>query len=822
MTFLHDLGQDLRYAARVLSRNSGFTLAAILTIALGIGVNVTLFSLFNAVALKALPVAEPDQVVRLKRWFETGSTGDLQYSFSYPEFAHVRDNSEAFSVLTASSSVIPVMGSVADGSAGRAIDSERLQMQFVSPDYFSAMGIQAELGRTFLVEDRREQESSVLVLSHAFWTRRFNADPNVIGRSVAIGSAVLTVIGVTPPRFTGTGLLPQVPDFWTPVSMLPAILPGRDSMNDPKKAEFQIIGRLKPSATLRSAQSHVDTLVRRFGTSFQESDKTRTVSLERPALFGNVDDPGFRLLAVALMFAAGLLLLVACANLSNMLLARGTLRRKEVAVRYALGARRARVARQFITENVLLALAGGAGGLILANWLAGVLWLEIKQAFAGSPFDTSAVDIDLAPDLRVFGYALLLSVLAAVAFGIVPALHSTNLRTVQRFRLRSCLLAGQVVVSVLFLIGASLLGRGLLRSQAADVGYETRDVYLLKADFGSDAQTFSRTRAALRDRLGALPEIKAATFGTPPLFGTSTPVIIVNGTADRTLTSMASESYFDTMGIPLIRGRGFTRQEAETGSAGVAIISESTAHRYWPGQDPLQKSLQLVLPFQTDATTFEVVGVVKDVRFANPTRPDPVHVYLPTSAGPHSLIVRVQGDRQIALSAIRRAVERLDANLVAGLELINLEEGPLWAHKTIPRAMALFAGILGAIALSLAGIGIYGVISYLVSHRIKEIGIRVALGANPVAVLLRMIGRGLRPTAAGIIIGIGSSLFLSWLIRQRVALPGNSDFFQGIRFYDPVAFLGIALFAAAMAVLASAVPVWRALKVDPVIALRHE
>jgi hypothetical protein len=275
VTVLRDLGQDLRYAVRVLSRNSGFTLAAILTIAFGIGVNMTLFSLFNAIALKPLPVVQPDQVVRMKRWFETGSQGDIQYSFSYPEFTHIRDHNETFSSITASSSIIPIMGIIADGSAGRPVDSEKLQIQLVSANYFSTLGINAELGRTFLVnEDRVLEGSPVLVLSHAFWKRRFNADSNVIGRSVVIGAAVLTVIGVTPPKFTGTGLLPQVPDFWVPVSMQATIVPGQAWMNDPKDAEFQIVGRLKPSVTLRSAQSHVDTLVRQFAATFQERDKT--------------------------------------------------------------------------------------------------------------------------------------------------------------------------------------------------------------------------------------------------------------------------------------------------------------------------------------------------------------------------------------------------------------------------------------------------------------------------------------------------------------------------------------------------------------------
>jgi macrolide transport system ATP-binding/permease protein len=824
MIRFRDVPQDLAYAIRVMSRNPGFTLTAILTIALGIGVNTTLFSIFNAVALKPLPVAEPNEVVRMKRWFETGSQGDIQYSFSYPEFIHVRDRNETFSSVVASSSIIPVMATLAAASGVRTPEAERVQVQLASANYFTALGIDAQFGRTFQVdEDRVDGGSPVLVVSHAFWQQRFNGDRNVLGRTVVINDTVFTVRGVTPDMFTGTDLLPQPPDFWAPVSMQASLVPGQDWLRDPEQAEFQILARLKPSISRGNAEAHADTLLRQFTATFKERQKTASITLERPALFGNVDDPGFQLLAVALMFAVGLVLIVACANVSNMLIAQGTTRQREVSIRYALGAGRGRIVRQFMTENVLLAFAGGLGGLVLSVWLAQILWTTIKDAFAGSPFDTLTLDINLTPDLRVFGYALGLSLVAVAAFGILPALQATNLKTFRRFRWRSTLLASQVLVSMIFLIGAGLLGRGLLHSQDVNVGYETRDVFLLKADFGNDTAQARRTQQRLHDELINLREVKSATFGTPPLFGTATPTIIVNGRRDRTLTSMASDTYFDTMGIPVVRGRNFTRSEADAVTrANVAIVSESTARRFWPGQDPIQQHLQLVFPFQADSTDFEVVGVVRDVRFANPTRLDPVHVYLPTSVGPSSLVVRVQGDRPMALSALRKGVERVDANLVASLELINLEQGPLWAHKTMPRAMAMFVGILGTIAVLLAGIGIYGVISYIVNQRLKEIGIRVALGANREAVLKTVVLRGLKPAIAGIVVGIVSALVLSWMLHQRVAHPGASDFLQGVRFYDPVTFLGLSLFVATVAIVASAVPAWRALKVDPALALRHE
>ena len=820
VTLFHDVRQDLGYAVRILSRKPAFTLAAILTIALGISVNTTLFSIFNAVALKPLPVAEPDQVVRMKRWFETGSQGDVQYLFSYPEFTNLRDHNNTFSSVVASSSMISVMGTLGAGSA----DAEKVQGQLVSANYFSTLGVNAELGRTFLAdEDRVPGSSPVLALSHAFWQRRLKGDPQVIGKTLAMNGTLVTVVGVMPETFTGTDVIPQVPDFWIPVSMQAKLISGQDWLNDPKEAQFQILARLKPEVALQSAQSHVDTLVRQYATTFKERQKTISITLEHPALFGNVDDPGFRLLAAGLMFAVGLVLLVACANVSNILIAHGMTRRREVGIRHALGAGRGRIVRQFLTENLVLALAGGFAGLILSVWLSESLWSTIRQSFAGSPFDTLTIDINLTPDVRVFGYTLLLSVVSAIAFGILPALQVTSLRSVQRFRFRSVLLAAQIVVSMVFLILAGLLGRGLLRSQDVDLGYETRDVFLLKADFGHDTAKARRTQALLLDTLTSLREVYGATLGTPPLFGTSTPAIIVNGETDRTLTSMASDTFFDTMGIPVVRGRRFTSREATTATRDpVAIISESTARRFWPGQDPLQRHFQLALPFQSQYTDFEVVGVVKDVRFANPTRLDPVHVYLPASVGPSSLLVRIQGDRLAALSAVRKGVERIDENLIASLELINLEQGPLWAHKTIPRAMALFVGVLGILALGLAGIGIYGVISYVVNQRIKEIGIRVALGANASAVLRSVVLQGILPALVGILIGVSGALAISWMLYRRTTLPGSSDFLQGVQFYDPVAFFGLSLFVVVIAALASAVPARRALNVDPVVALRYE
>jgi predicted permease len=439
--------------------------------------------------------------------------------------------------------------------------------------------------------------------------------------------------------------------------------------------------------------------------------------------------------------------------------------------------------------------------------------------------------MNLSPDLRTFGYVFFISVVTAVLFGLLPSLQVTAPHigyalkdggSVRRSRLRSVLLTMQVFVSVIFLVGSGLLIRGLVRAEDTNVGYDTRSIYVLQADFGFDQAGAAAMRQRILEQIQSLPEIRRAALGTAPLFGTWTPPILVDGYRDRTLASFASDTYFDTMGIDIVRGRAFTNREATSGSS-VAIISESTARRFWPAEDPLLKHLKLDLRFTGHYTDFEVVGVARDVRFANPTRVDPAHVYIATNASsPNALMFRIQGDRQSALAAVRKGVETVNENLIPNLNLVNLEQVPLWVHKTMPRVLTLFFGVLGVLALSLAGVGIYGVMSYIVNQRVKEIGIRVALGAAESDVLGMCFLQGLGPVAMGIVSGVGGALALSWMVHTTLVFPGSSDYFHGVAFYDPISVLGLSSFVAAVAVIASIVPARRALRVDPMVALRHE
>ncbi len=634
------------------------------------------------------------------------------------------------------------------------------------------------------------------------------------------------------------------------------LAPGRDWLHQPDDHQFQILARLKPSVTIQHAQAEAAGLLRQFVATYKERDRTKAVTLEHATFFGNTDDIRFKALVAALMLIVGMVLLVACANIANMLLARGAARQREIGVRLALGASRDRVIRHLLTESVLLSLLGGMAGLMLSLWTSKLLWVAIEQLLAAPFIGSITVGVNLDPDARVFAYALALSVVTGMLFGLSPALQCTkpDLTTalkdegtsfgqrLSRSRLRGLLVGGQVTVSMVLLVSAGLLMRGLLRSYTADPGFETRRAYMLFGAFGDDSTKAAALERRLSDRLQTLPQLKSVAVGNRPMFGTWTPPIIVEGpqaSRGRTLASYASETYFDTLGIPLVRGRSFTKQEAEQGpriagrsftqqgpenGARIAVISESTARRFWPAEDPIGKRFKLDMDFRGKVfADFEVIGVVKDVRFANLTRLDPAHVYLATNAADvNGILFRVQGDPKDALAAVRNAVGDTDKNLLPSLVLSSVEEGPLRLQKSLARAYAMFAVVLASLALTLAGVGIYGVMSYLVSQRVREIGIRVALGATPGGVLRTVVLDGLRPVFVGILLGMAGAGGLSWILHATLVFPGSTDFFYGVPFYDPVTFLGLSCFLASVAAIASLIPARRALRVDPMVALRHD
>jgi predicted permease len=840
--WMEHLLQDLRHASRALVHSPAFSLVAITTIALGVGVNTTLFTAYNAIALKPLPIADAGSVMRLRRTLASGFIGENQYAFSYPEYRNLRNQQKVFQSVIAASWPVKVLVSAPGERA--ANPSIPVQAQLVSANYFGALGINAALGRVFGIdEDRIPGGNPVVVLSHAFWQRRYHGDPNVLGSLVRIGNTAFTIIGVTPDKFTGTSLNPQVPDLWAPVSMQAQLVPGQDWLHKPTDFEFQILSRLQPEIPAALAQAQTDAMVRQFASTYDSHDRTLSVALERTSFFGNTNDPRLRAGVAAVMVIFALVLLVACANVTNMLVARGAARQKEISVRLALGASRARVIRHLLTESMLLALAGGLAGLALAIAASKLLWIALDQILVRQLGSDFVLSLNMNPDARVLTYALALSLATGFLFGLSPALQlskpdlNTSLkdestsfgRGVQRSRLRGLLICGQVAVSMLLLSSAGLLIRGLARSQAADPGFDTQSVYLLRANFGDDPVKAAAAFHRLADWLNTQPEVTNVSYGTAPMMGTWMPYLYIKkagalegSTQSQTLAGYASSNFLHNLGITFLRGRNFTVQESSSG-AHVAVISAATARLFWPNQDPLGQHFQLDLHFDGKRTDYQIIGIVKDVRFANLTRVDPARVYLAAEpAQIYPMFLSLRGDQQTALAGLRDRLQSFNRDLFATVSFWNVETMLLGPQRTLARALATLTAILALLALSLAGIGIYGVMAYVVSQRTREIGVRIALGATPGRVLQRIVAEGLRPVFFGMILGLAGGAGLSLLLHRTLALPGSIDFLYGVRFYDPLTFLAITAFLIAVSLIATLAPAFKAINVDPVIALRYE
>jgi len=829
---------------RALAHSPVFTLVAVVTIALGVGVNATLFTAYNAVALKPLPVADANRVVRLRRSLASHFIGDNQYQFSYPEYANLRDHQNVFQSVVAASWPVRVLASAPNEASGSAMQFRPAQAQIVSANYFAALGIHAKLGRVFAAEDNGGPGMNpVVVLSYPYWERQYHGDAHSLGSAIRHGNTTYTIVGVTPPEFTGTSINPQVPDLWAPVSMQQQLVPGQDWLHKPTDFQFQILARLDPAITAKQAEAETDALVRRFAATYVWKDRTLSVALERTAFFGNTDDPRFRAGVGATMLIFALVLLVACANVTNMLVVRGAARQKEISVRLALGASRARVVRHLLTESMLLALAGGVAGLALAAAAGKLLWIALNQILVRQLGSDFVLSLKLNPDARVLTYALGLSLVTGFIFGLSPALQftkpdlNTSLkdestsfgRSVTRSRLRGFLIGGQVATSMLLLSCAGLLIRGLVRSQAAEPGFENHRIYVVLADYGDDpvkaAAAFHRLAAWLK----TLPVVSNVAYGTAPMMGTWTPPITIEGrstpegaTEDRTLAGYASDTYLSTLGISLLRGRNFTAQESATG-AHVAVISASTARLYWPNEDPLGRRFKLDLHFDGKLTEYQVIGIANDVRLANLTRVDPARVYLASDpALIEPIFLAFRGDQPTALATVWTQMRAYDSNLLASATFWSVENMLLAPQRTLARALVILATILALLALVLAGIGIYGVMAYVVSQRTQEIGVRIALGANAGQVLQRIAIEGLRPVLVGMVAGLAGGAGISLLLHRTLAFPGSIDFLYGVRFYDPFTFIGITVFLVLVSLTASVAPALHAIRVDPLVALRYE
>ena len=819
--------RDLRYGWANLRRNPGFTLTAVIALALGIGTNATVFGIYNAIALKQLPVADPARVVRLERWFSSGSRGNFQYNFAYPEYESLRGQNDVFSSVVAAASGIQALAEIGgsdEAAAGYA----------VSANYFRDLGVKPLLGRAFLPdEDRVPGANPVVVLDYRFWQSKYHGDAKVIGQSLKLNGLAYTIIGVAPGEFTGTeAYFPLAQDFWAPLSMLdqlnPAFGPAADpawrgKWRDPAAIPgLELLARLKPGVSRPQAQAAADLELRRYLAAQKEPDRTTTLTLQKVNYFGSTDDWRVRASVAGVMLVVSLVLLVACANVANMLLARGVARQREIGIRLALGAGRGRVVRQLLTESLLLSLIAGAAGMLLSVWAGRVVWVELINILQG--FHVTMIDLDLTPDLRALLYGLGLSLVTGLLFGLTPALQATRaglhaaikqdalaVRS-GRSRLRGLLLGTQVTVSVVLVVLGLAVAGSVSDSLKGQLGYDARDTYALTMNARPD-QTL-----ALRERLETLPGLAGAAIGRLPFNGTHTVPARAGKLELPTLITLASDGFLETLGVRMQRGRSYTREEAKQ-NARVVVLSETTAKNFFPGQDPLGKTISFDLDFRKQFTDFEVIGVAQDARFVNLSEVDPLHAYLPTAEIPNSgkLAFRVRGDRNAALSAVRSAVQSMDASLLPSLDLVSLDSF-VSANRSLYRVLLSVSGILAALAVILAGVGVFGVMSFLVSQQAHEIGIRVALGAAPLGVLRAVVVRGLRPVSIGLMVGFALGAAANMIVEASTSLraPLLSVVFGDLAIYAALALM------LAIAVLASVIPARRALRVDPAVALRHE
>jgi len=818
--------QDLRYGARVLLKNPGPSLIAIFTLSLGIGANTTVFNLVNALLLRPLPVERPDELVAVY----TGDFGGAQYgSSSYPDYLDFRGRNQVFSGMAAYQ-VRPFSLDI-DGTNDRAFG------EIVSGNYFSMLEIRPALGRGFLPdEDKTPGERPVVVISHRLWRNRFGGDPSIVNRTIRLNGHSFTIVGVAPERYTGLTRGIGI-DLWVPAMMIEQASPGGGGLTERGSRSFQVLGRLKPGVTVERAKSDFGLISAQLFAAWPQQwenvrKEPRVISLipESQAQVPLSFRTSLVLFMAMLMTVVGLVLLMACANVASLLLARALSRRKEIAIRLSLGAGRGRLIRQLITESALMSLLGGLAGLLLAEWAANLL-MTVK------PSMQPPIEIDLRSDWRVFGFTLGLSLLTGLIFGSIPALAASRPDIIATLkdkagvgrageRLRGALVIVQVALSLMLLICCGLFIRSLRNAGAIDPGFDADNLLMASMDLELQGYQESGRRnfsGQLLNRVRALPVVESASLTDRlPLGATrSRATITIEGYTTRqgesaeVLMSSVAPGYFETLRIPLQRGRSFNERD-QAGAPGVAIVNETFARRFWPGQEPIGKRIQLgYSPTGVNESPYlEVVGVAKDGKYVSlGEEPQPffyLNLWQRDQSSP-TLIVRTRGATIDYLPMVRNEALALDKNL------------SLYDVKTMKQHLGLsllpaqlaggVLGVFGLMALVLAASGIYGVISYSVAQRTREIGIRMAMGASAGAVLRLVVKYGLALTLIGMAFGLTASLALTRLMKTMLI---------GVSATDPLTFTVIVLLFMAVAMLACYIPARRAAKVDPMIALRCE
>ena len=816
---MNTLIQDLKYGLRQLGRNPGFAAVAVLTLALGIGANTAIFSVVNAVILRPLPFFSPGQLVAIESHHLRASSPS---SASYPDFADWRERNHVFAGMAAyhtDSFTLTGHG-----------DAAHIPGAIVSAGLFSLLGVPPEMGRGFLPGEDKPSAANggfTVVLSHRLWQDRFGSDPAIVGRPITLDNRNFTVVGVMPAGFKFP-ITAEPVDFWTTMAVEMLASPGQPSMAEQRGAHYlDVIARLNPNVSIGQAQAEMSAIVSVMNREHPENTP-RGVSIvpEIDQAVGRV-----RPALLILLAAVGCVLLIACANVANLLLARGTSRRKEMAVRGALGAGRSRIIRQLLTESLMLASLGGGLGTLLAFWGVPALVHFVPPAIP------RLSTISLSGPVLLF--TAVVSLLTGILFGLVPAVQISRpglveslkeggrgpSQAVQRSRVRSSLIVSAVAVAAVLLVGAGLLMQSLLRLEQVDPGFDPHRVLTFKVDLPymrySGARQTGFFEQAIQ-RLSHLPGVRSASAVLPlPLSGDEVAANFdVEGhptskaERPRTNYSWVEPDYFRTAGIPLLKGRDFTLQDTLK-TAPVVIINESLARRFFPGEDPIGKRIKPGIGNGYSAPPMrEIVGVAGDVRQNGLSAQSSPAVYVPLAQSPlgsMNLVLRTEVDPLSVAGAVRKEMSAMDKDLpFYGVQTFSTYVAQSFV---VPQFLSLLLGIFAALALALASVGLYGVVSYSAAQRTHEIGVRMALGAEKRDVLRMVVGQGLELALIGVGIGIAWAFALTRFL---------SSLLYGVKSTDPLTFVAVSLILIAVALAACYIPARRAAKVDPMVALRYE
>ncbi len=824
---MEPLLQDLRYGLRMMLKKPGFTLAAVITLALGIGANTAIFSVVHALMLRPLPYTEPERVFSICQTDKSPQSRDgLFVQWSYPKFEMLQQNSRTMELAAYA------------GAGFRLTNTEERELitgESVTPNYFSTLGVTLIAGRAFTEEENQPGQSSVVMIGHNFWQKYLGGDPNIIGKTIELDKAPRTIIGILEPGFKGQG---GIANFWMPFKSATGRRPGQ--LTEPHLYWFEIIGRLKRGIARAQAEAEFSLLTRQIAEKYPWPgglSRLKDGYLKLVPLRERKVNPVIRQSFLILLAAAGFVLLIACANLANLMMTRTVTRRREMAIRLAVGATRWRIARQLLLESIVVSVTGGMFGLLLALWGIDLL-NKFKPSTAGSNFWANYANtfnfFSIGLDVPVLLFNFALAIVTGVVFGLIPAIQATRTDVNEslkegrggsavafrrRLNLRQALVVLEVAVTLALVIGAGLMIRSFAKLQAINLGFDPDRIVSFYVTSGERKAEFHRQ---LRERIAALPGVESVSLTiAPPLGGAfSTQPMQVYGRPpeanvekSRVSVHAAGHDYFQNLRIPILRGRSFTPED-RAGSKRVAILNETAARRFFPDEDPLGKRIKLVEYEATPGEEWaEVVGVAGDVRYFGLDEQFSADVYHPNDqlyVG-NTFVVRTSHDPKLLIGAIRNEVRIV--NKEATITNLQTMEQRLSDGVSGARFNASLLSLFAMLALVLAAIGIYGVISHAVSERTHEIGVRVALGAQARDVLKLVLFQGTKMIVAGLAIGLFGALAVMRVMKNLL---------YGVSATDPLTFAAVSLLLAAIALLACYIPARRATKVDPMVALRYE